>query len=129
VLSAVAWHLGVPKVHIGDRSIPGDAVQLLPRRLIQHRRVLPFRLLREKTGTRLYIATADPANLEVADELAFAAGRRVALFLAGEQDLTRAIERTIGESLPSTDAVDVPEADPDEVFVVTRISERLAQGV
>ncbi len=95
VLDALSRQLGVPFVELGGRHIPPNVLALVPRRLAEVRRVLPIAV---ETGGRraLFVALADPSDLGVIDELAFATGLHVRPVLAGEEDLDRALERHLG---------------------------------
>lgn len=95
ILEAVGKQLGVPFVQLAGREIPASVLALVPRRLAEVRRVLPISLATE--GRRaLVVALADPSDLAVLDELAFATGLPVRPVLAGDEDLDRALERYLG---------------------------------
>jgi type IV pilus assembly protein PilB len=124
ILATVGAQLGVPVIELGDRTIPPAVLRLLPQRLIRQRRVLPIgRVGHGQRGT-VVVATADPFDLCVLDELAFAVGRGVRPVLAAEDDLTRAIARLLdGVTLPRAgfehrpDALDLTD-DPRPLTLV-----------
>lgn len=93
LLEVVGDQLGVPFVEIGERSIPPQVLALVPGRLVRSRKALPLERLEEGRRGRLVVALADPADLTVLDEIAFAAGLDVLPVLAAEEDLERAIAR------------------------------------
>lgn len=117
MLETVSEQLGVPLLEIGDRRIPYHVVALLPEKLIRSRRVLPVELL--GTGRRgpLLVALADPADLRVIDEIAFATGMIVKPVLAAEPDIDHAIARHLGGPVvrretgfaSREDAIELPE--------------------
>ena len=124
VLATVGAQLGVPVIELGDRAVPPAVLRLLPDRLIRARRVLPLGRLGPRRGGALVVATADPFDLRVLDEIAFAAGRAVRAVLAAEDDLERAIARLLdGVTLPPSgfqhrrDALELPE-DPRPLMLV-----------
>ncbi len=117
LLEAVGRQLGVPFVEIGERTIPREVLSLVPQRLIRERRVLPLARLGEGRRAPLAVALADPGDLVVVDEIAFATGMQVRPALAAESDLERAIALNLdGIALPRTtgfaareDAIELPE--------------------
>jgi hypothetical protein len=116
VLGAVSEQLGVPYVEIGEHRVPPEVLGLVPEKLVRSRRALP--LSRSGAGRRapVVVALADPGDLHVLDELAFATGLPVEPVLASERDLDHAIARLLdGRARPAdagfaarTDAIDVP---------------------
>jgi type IV pilus assembly protein PilB len=93
LLDAVGAQLGVPVIEIGERLIPPHVLALVPERLVLARRVLPIARLGVGRRGPLVVALADPADLALIDELAFATGMDVKPALAGERDLDQAIAR------------------------------------
>ena len=116
LLRNVGEQMGVPFLEIGDREIPPAILALVPERLVRTRRALPIeRILTDKRGP-LVVALADPWNLEILDELAFATGMAIQPVLAAEGDLDRAIARLLDGVIRGEpgfhareDAIDLPE--------------------
>ncbi len=116
VLETVSEQLGVPYVEIGDRPIWRQVLAIVPEKLIRTRKVLPLEV---QGGVRrgLVVALADPADLRVIDDLAFATGMPVQPVLAAEYDLERAIARHLDGVLTRPDggfegrldAIELPE--------------------
>jgi hypothetical protein len=100
VLHAVAKHLGVPCRAIGDSTVPSEIFGLIPERLVRLRKVFPVALGTARRGP-IVIATADPHDLTVLDEVAFATGKAVEPVLTSERDIERAIERHLGVAGPN----------------------------
>ncbi|HYS82868.1 MAG TPA: hypothetical protein VEM76_19315 [Anaeromyxobacteraceae bacterium] len=93
VLAEVARQLEVPFVEIRNRRVPSATVDLLPAKLIRSRRVFPLVLsVRSRRGP-LVLATAEPQNLAVLDEVRFATGMAVQPVLVSERDLDGLIAR------------------------------------
>lgn len=112
VLSAVGNQLGVQYMPLWDKVIPRDVLGLIPEKVVRSRKVLPIARLREHRRGPLVVACADPSDLVVVDELAFATGLEIRPVLASEEELEQAIEAhfTRGEregGLPR--AIDLPE--------------------
>lgn len=112
VLAHVGTQLGVPYVPLWDKAVPRDVLTLVPEKVIRGRKVLPVARLREHRRGPLVVACADPSDLSVLDELAFATGLEIRPVLASEEELDRAIESHLSggvreNGLPR--AIDLPE--------------------
>jgi hypothetical protein len=116
VLEVVGNQLGVPFVVIG-----------VPQKLVRGRKVLPLARLSDTRRGPLVVALADPADLHVLDEIAFATGMQVKPVLAAESDIEQAIARLLdGVVAPRVtgfagrrDAIDLPE-DTSPLTVLRR---------
>ena len=98
LLKGLSEQLGVPAVTVEDlRGIPEEVLHLIPDRLSRRLRAVPFRL---EVG-RLDVAVVDPRNLSAQDEIAFATGKRVRVYVADEVRIHEALERYYGEECPS----------------------------
>src|SRR5512142_3541214 len=84
VLETLSQQLDVPFVEIGERPIPRDVLALVPERLIRSRKVLPLEVTGRTRRGPLVVALADPADLRVIDEIAFATGMSVKPVLVSE---------------------------------------------
>ena len=91
MLETGSEQLGVPFVEIADRPIPPQVVALVPEKLIRSRKVMPLELLGSGRRGPLVVALADPADLRVIDEIAFATGMTVKPVLVAEHDVEAAI--------------------------------------
>ncbi|HEY7215533.1 MAG TPA: hypothetical protein VIC28_12950, partial [Thermoanaerobaculia bacterium] len=98
LLKGLSEQLGVPAVTVEElRGIPEEVLHLIPDRLSRRLRAVPFRL---EVG-RLDVAVVDPRNLSAQDEIAFASGKRVKIYVANEVRIHEALERYYGEESPS----------------------------
>jgi hypothetical protein len=98
LLKGLSEHLGVPAAGVEDlRGIPEEVLSLIPERLARRLRAVPFRI---EVG-RLDVALMDPRNLSAQDEIAFASGKRVKIYVADEARILEALERYYGEECPS----------------------------
>lgn len=92
VISALAARLACPTVNLATLE-PGPeleaALQVVPGDVALRHKILPFRL----DPTFLAVAMADPSNVVVIDELAFRAGRRVRIAIAGEHEIVQSVRR------------------------------------
>ena len=96
LLTEIARQLRVPYVQIGDRCLPQALVRLVPEKLIRARKVFPVAFAWRDRRSLLVVATAEPQNLIALDEVSFASGKTVKAALAGDRDITLAIERHLG---------------------------------
>lgn len=98
LLKGLAEQLGVPAALPEElRGIAEEVIALLPEKLARRCRAVPFRV----TGGRLDVAMQDPRNLSAQDEIAFASGKRVKVFVAPEVRMYEALERYYGDECPS----------------------------
>lgn len=95
LLEHVSRRLGMQYVQIGSRWLPKELVSLLPEKLLRARKVFPV-AWGPRHGSKkgvIFVATADPLNLPVLDEVAFVTGLDVKPVLATERDVLLAIDR------------------------------------
>ncbi len=91
MLETLSEQLGVPLVEISGRPIAARVIGLVPAKLIRSRKVLPLEIVGNGRRNRLVVALADPADLGVIDEIAFATGMAVKPVLAAEHEIDTAI--------------------------------------
>ncbi len=90
--------LGIPAIDSGSLdSIPSDALSALPRPTAEKYRVIPLGF----AGRKLRVATADPTDLKVLDEVSFATGFGLQVFVAPELLITYALEKYYGTQRPT----------------------------
>jgi len=110
LLGEVARQHRVRYLHIGERVVPPLVLRILPEKFIRVRRVLPVGFVPIRKGrSLLFLATTEPQNLAVLDEVAFITEMKVTAKLVGDADLDRAIERHLG---PAAGAVAISRAVP-----------------
>jgi hypothetical protein len=98
LLKGLSEQLGVPAATADDLyGVPEEVRGLIPEKLARRCRAVPFRV----EGGRLDLALMDPRNLSAQDEIAFASGKRVKVFVAAEVRILEALERYYGEECPS----------------------------
>jgi hypothetical protein len=93
LLAELSRQLGVPYVELGERYVPPAIVRLLPEKLVRFRKVFPIALASSSRRGPIVIATSEPQNLGVLDEVAFSIGMRVKPVLASAGEIERAIDR------------------------------------
>jgi len=98
LLKGLAEQHGVPAAGVDDlRGIPDEVIGLIPEKLARRCRAVPFYV----EGGRLDLALMDPRNLSAQDEIAFASGKRVKVFVAEEVRILEALDKYYGEECPS----------------------------
>src|SRR5947199_8170110 len=98
LLKGLSEQLGVPTADADElRGVPDEVLALVPEKLARRLHAVPFRV----EGSRLDLALMDPRNLSAQDEIAFASGKRVKVFVAGEIRVLEALEKYYHEECPS----------------------------
>lgn len=121
ICGALARQLGVPAVDLSSREIPVEVLRTVPRAVCEKYKLFPFEVVRQERGpARLWVAMADPTNLEAIDEVRFRSGMNVSVAAAPSSSVDAAIRRYIyGERDPSA-------LEPRDPFVPPRLSEQAA---
>ncbi len=96
LLFEVSRQLNVPYFEVGERHVHPAIVRLIPERLIRSRRIFPLALASASKTGPLIVATAEPQNLVILDEVSFATGMRVKPILTSSRDIERLIARHLG---------------------------------
>jgi hypothetical protein len=98
LLKGLSEQLGVPSAAADDlRGVPDEVLGLIPEKLARRCRAVPFRV---ELG-RLDLALMDPRNLSAQDEIAFASGKRVKVYVAEELRVMEALDKYYHEECPS----------------------------
>lgn len=91
LVKALSKQLGVPRARLDTVSLPQEIVSKIDPQFAVNNAVCPERYLPDKKT--LVIAMADPTNMSAIDELRFKTGLRIETALAGELEITQAIDR------------------------------------
>ena len=86
-------HLGIRAVLIGDAWLTVEALERIDHLMIIARRVIPISIEDQGGRRHLVVATTEPNDLRLVDDLIFAAGMPVETVLATEEDIDQAISR------------------------------------
>ncbi|MBI4444766.1 MAG: type IV-A pilus assembly ATPase PilB [Acidobacteria bacterium] len=92
IATALSKQYGVPLVKLAKLQIAPEVVRLIPIETAIRYQLLPVR----KVGTTLTVATTDPTNVLVLDEIKFITGYSVEPVVAPEGAIRDAIERYYG---------------------------------
>jgi type IV pilus assembly protein PilB len=91
IAQAAAEEFGTPLVDVSALEIDIDIVKLVKENLIRRHHALPL----YKRGNRLFIAVADPTNLQAMDEIKFNTGNAVESIVCEDDKLQALIEKTL----------------------------------
>jgi len=101
VLQAVGDQFHMPVVELASLTVDTDVLGALPARLVYNQNCVP---ISRENGT-LTIATSDPFELTVLDELRLLTGSTIELVLADEEELRDFIRRHYGVGSDTLDAM------------------------
>jgi DNA-binding response OmpR family regulator len=87
-LKALSEQHGIPGIDLGQICLRLETLDLLPREIAEKHLILPV-LMRED---RLFVATANPREHKVLDELEFVTGKKVYPYVALESSLAAVID-------------------------------------
>ncbi len=99
--------LDLEPARLGDRTIDPDVVPLLPEGLVRQHTAIPICL----EGGMLVVATAEPPDLALLDQMELVTGHRVQPVDAPERDIRRCIERFFTVDRGFEDGLDDVEVD------------------
>lgn len=116
ITQAKAQLLNVPFVKLEGKAIPVDVLNLIPEPAARRYIIIPF----EKRGDELWVAMADPLDIQIIQFIEKRSGFRVKPFLALAEDITKAINDQYSQNLTSevTSALrEVASVKPQEVAI------------
>ncbi len=87
LVSFLSKQWGVPAVNLSDYRIDPSVLKLIPYEIARKYLIVPV----VRVGATLTIATADPSNVFVIDDVKFMTGYNVEVVVAGESSVTNAI--------------------------------------
>ncbi len=105
---ALAEQFNMQVVGLDDLDIPDDVMEKITETMAQLYRVIPIRF----EDNRLTVATCDPQNLSIQDELRTFLGYEIRLVVATERDVTNALNRHYASSVESVEGI-ISELEAD----------------
>ncbi|GMQ97412.1 MAG: hypothetical protein BMS9Abin15_1132 [Gammaproteobacteria bacterium] len=97
--------LGMPFVHLRDFKIDKKVIEYVPRDLTTRHKVIPLCF----ADDRIVMAAVDPLDSELADMLAFVAGKVIDFAIATKEDIDWAIEHYYGK--PAVQGAEAAKAE------------------
>lgn len=113
IMEAKAQLLNVPFIKLEGKAISSDILNLIPEPAARRYTIIPF----EKQGEELWVAMADPLDIQISQFIEKRSGKRVKPFLAIPEDILKAIADQYSQNLTSevTSALkEVQSVKPDE---------------
>ena len=89
LVQALSEQMGMQIVDLGDMQISHDVLSKVSESMAQLYRAIPIHF----EGNRLTVATCDPQNITIQDELRSLLGYEVKVVIAGETDVVKAIDK------------------------------------
>ena len=134
ILKALAEQISVETINLKDTYIDADVARLIPKELAKRHTAIP---VRRKDGT-LYVAMADPRNVNAIDDLRVVTQMDIRPLLAAEEDIGEAIElyytrqiseRAIEDLKRDWTVEETIEAGLDETEIENAPAVRLAKSI
>lgn len=113
ITQAKARLLNVPFIKLEGKAIPADILNLIPEPAARRYIIIPF----EKSGDELYVAMADPLDIQISQFIEKRSGKRVKPFLAIAEDILKSIGDQYSQNLTTevTSALkEVQSVKPEE---------------
>lgn len=95
ITQAKAQILHVPFVKLEGKAVPADVLNLIPEAAARRYKIMPF----EKSKNELWVAMADPLDIQVMQFVEKRSGMMVKPFLAIESDILKAIRDQYAQNL------------------------------
>lgn len=115
VTEAKAQLLNVPFIKLEGKAIGADVLNLIPEPAARRYRIIPF----EKSGDELWVAMADPLDIQIIQFIEKRSGKRVKPYLALPEDVLKAIGDQYSQNLTTevTSALkEVQAVKPEEIL-------------
>ncbi len=113
ILKIKAGQMKVPFINIVATAIDSEALSMIPESLARRFIIVPY--LYDSKEEKLYVATADPLNVNLADFLSKKTGKNVILSLANTADITKAINLSYTQGLSPEVKEALKEVAPERV--------------
>ena len=110
---ALAEQLGMQTVQLADAHLPPDVLEKITETMAQMYRIVPVHF----DGDTLTVATCDPQNLTIQDELRTFLGYHIRMVVATERDILASIDKHYSSDLDTFERVVAELANDAELFV------------
>jgi type IV pilus assembly protein PilB len=101
LVQALSEQMGMQIVDLGDMTIPHDVLNKVTESMAQLYRAIPIHF---ESG-RLTVATCDPQNITIQDELRSLLGYEVKVVIAGETDVLKALDKHYASDKDTVDSI------------------------
>ena len=106
LVSALAQHLNMERVKLGETKIDPRAVKLVSKQIAEKLHVFPYHVSGAGRSEVISIAMSDPTDLSAVDQLAFHTGKRIKPLLASDGEIVSAIQANYGATEVKKEATD-----------------------
>ncbi|MBU1125497.1 MAG: GspE/PulE family protein, partial [Candidatus Omnitrophica bacterium] len=114
IFKALARHLNIPFVSLKDRVIAPEIIQKVPAKFVSHYTIIPL----EMQGNVLRIATTNPLDIRILDDLRLLLEIEVKGVLACESEITDAIRRYYGVGADTLEKIVAEKTEFDDLKTV-----------
>ena len=97
ILQAKGKVLGIPYINLSQTGISPEVLNLIPEPVARRYTLIPFDL--EQKTDSLKVAMADPLDFQVIEFIEKKAGKKIEVFIASEDSITKAIEEQYSRPL------------------------------
>jgi type IV pilus assembly protein PilB len=125
VAIAASQEFGTPLLDLDSVQLDFETVRIVSAKLLQKHNLLPL----VKRGKRLFIATADPTNLQGIDEIKFATGLSVEAIVVEQSKLEKALSHALEQVDTSMPAMTEDDFELDSLEVTSDDDQADAEGV
>ncbi len=109
---ALAEQLGMQTIQLADVQLPPDVLDKITETMAQMYRIVPVHF----DGDTLTVATCDPQNLTIQDELRTFLGYHIRMVVSSERDILAAIDKHYSSDLDTFERVVADLANDSELF-------------
>jgi len=110
LVQSLSEQMGMQIVDLSDMSIPHDVLTKITESMAQLYRTIPIHF----EGNRLTVATCDPQNITIQDELRSLLGHDIKVVIAAEGDLMKALDKYYASEKDTIDRIVVEiNEDPE----------------
>ena len=95
ILQAKATLLNVPYIKLEGKAVPTDVLNLVPEAAARRYQIFPF----DKQGDVLFVAMADPLDIQVIQFIEKRSGKRIKPYLSLPADILKAVGDQYGQNL------------------------------
>ena len=106
---ALAEQLNMQTVQLAEVTLPPDIIDMVTETMAQMYRIAPVQF----DGVALTVATCDPQNLTIQDELRTFLGKEIRMVVATERDIQATIDRYYSSDVDSVEKI-IAELNEDE---------------
>ena len=101
VAQALAEQLNMQVVELGETKLRAELIELVPETMAQLYRVIPVQFKKDV----LTVATCDPQNISIPDEMRTFLGYEVRVVIATEREIKKALDKYYSDEMESLESV------------------------